>query len=282
MIKKIRSFTDQRPIIAAFAIFLAIEIIFLACATLLSLLPKNLPMDILHELIMIILPIALVFFFGYERLFKKGKFFRGLICALPYILWMTFTLVHILTKKFGNPEATWQSWYMIAFGLFSALCVGIREECIYRGVIQNVIAKKYANSVKGVWITVLLSSLFFGLCHVSNLLAGMNPLAVLTQVINAAIVGLLVCAAYLRSGSIWAVILVHALTDTVSLSKSIFFVGFSEVEVANQQLSYDWATLIMNLIFIGITAFLLRPSKCKQIYESLPIKDEKSEEVPNT
>jgi membrane protease YdiL (CAAX protease family) len=195
---------------------------------------------------------------------------------------MTFTLVHILTKKFGNPEATWQSWYMIAFGLFSALCVGIREECIYRGVIQNVIAKKYANSVKGVWITVLLSSLFFGLCHVSNLLAGMNPLAVLTQVINAVIVGLLICAAYLRSGSIWAVILVHALTDTVSLSKSIFFVGFSEVEVANQQLSYDWATLIMNLIFIGITAFLLRPSKCKQIYESLPIKDEKSEEVPNT
>jgi membrane protease YdiL (CAAX protease family) len=237
-------------------------------------------MDILHEIIMIILPIALVFFFGFERIFKKGKFFRGLICVLPYIVWLAFMLFHILTKKFGNPEATWNSWYMIAFGLFSVLCVGIREECIFRGVIQNVIAKKYANSVKGIWITVILSALIFGLCHVSNLLAGMKPLAVLTQVIHATAIGLIFCAAYLRSGSIWALILVHMFTDTISFSKVIFFAGFTEVEVANQQLTYDWGSVIMDLIFIGITAFLLRPSKCKQIYESLPIKDEKLEETP--
>ena len=42
------------------------------------------------------------------------------------------------------------------------------------------LAKKYAKSVKGIWITVIVSSLLFGLCHVSNLFFGEGIAAVCT------------------------------------------------------------------------------------------------------
>ena len=140
------------------------------------------------------------------------------------------------------------------------------------------IAKKYANSVKGIWITVLVGAMLFGLCHVPNLFFGMNPLAVFSQVTTAIFVGLLFGAVYLRSGSIWVLIFVHALTDTVSLAKSTLLVGVADIEVAND-LSFSWELLFLYLFLAGLAAFLLRPSKCKQVYESLCFADKSLEDA---
>jgi membrane protease YdiL (CAAX protease family) len=162
---------------------------------------------------------------------------------------------------------------MIVFGVFSVIGVGVREECLCRGVIQNIIAKKYANSVKGIWITVIVSAIIFGLLHVPNILVGMKPLALLSQVLTATFTAIFFGAVYLRSGSIWALILIHTLTDLASLAKSMFYEGVSDVDIANE-LSLKWDSIVVYLIFLGVSAFLLRPSKCKQIYESLCFADE--------
>lgn len=275
MLKKIRALTAQYAIRGAFVVFILLEFLQLGLGRLLSLLPKTLPWQYLSESVLIIVPIALVFLFGFSRTFKSGSLLRGLLCLLPFIIWELLMLVSFFLNNLGNPEANWKPWYLIAYGIFTVVGIGIREECIYRAVIQNIVAKKYAKSVKGIWITAIVAAIIFGLCHVPNLLFGMNPLAVLSQVVTATFIGLLFGAVYLRSGNIWTLILVHTLIDTTSLAKSIFL-DSSDIEIANR-LSFSWELLIFHMILLGLAAFLLRPSKCKQICESLCFAGEKKE-----
>ena len=274
MLKKIRSLAYEHAIPAAFIIFIVFDLLLLGVGQLLSLLPKTLPIQFLSETIIMILPAALVVFFGFSGAFKKGNFLRGILCILPYLGVQLFTMWVVFSKMMVNTDAVWQPWYQIVYGLFAVFGVGFREECIYRATIQNVLAKKYANSVKGIWITVMISSIIFGLSHAPNLFFGVAPLAVLIQIVKASAVGLLFGAVYLRSGNIWVLILVHTLTDTVSLAQSIFLQNVTDVDLMSQQ-SFSWIAVVFELAYIGITIFLLRPSKCKQICESLCFADKK-------
>ena len=275
MIKKIRSLTYQYAISAAFIVFVIIDILLLGLGQLLSFLPPTLPMLYLSELILMLVPVAFVFIFGFSRAFKKGNFLRGLFCLLPFIVLQLFILLLFFSQNLRNPEANWKPWYLVVYGLFTVVGIGVREECIFRATIQNILAKKYANSLKGIWITVSVAALIFGLTHVTNILFGMDPLAVLTQVISAFCLGILFGAVYLRSGSVWALIFIHTLTDIAGLAGSTFlYIG--DIEDLNN-LTWSWERLFVHLIYIGFAAFLLRPSKCKQIYERLCFAGEESE-----
>ena len=269
MLKKIRSLTYQYAIPAAFIVFAVFDLLLMGLGQLLSLLPKSLPMAYLTEVILMLVPAVIVFIFGFSSAFKKGSFFRGLICFLPFVVFQMLVLAIFFSENLGDPEANWNPWYMMVYGVFSIVGVGVGEECIYRATIQNILAKKHANSVKGIWITVIVSAIIFGLTHVTNIFFGMDPLAVLAQVVSVIFVGLLFGAVYLRSGNIWVLILIHTLTDVASLASSIFLRNISDIEVMNQQLSFSWKKLIVWFLYVGLTAFLLRPSKCKQICESL-------------
>ena len=279
MLKKIRSLTYKYAIPAAFISFILIDLILHGLGKLLSSIAKTLPMLYLAESILIIIPAVIVFIFGFGSTFKKGNFLRGLICCLPFFILQLWVLVVFFIQALSNPETNWQSWYMIVYGLFSIFCVGFREECFYRATLQNIVAKKHANSVKGIWITVGISALLFGLCHVSNLFYGMDPRSVLVQVFYAAVAGLLFGAVYLRSGSIWALIFIHTLTDIAGFAGSTFLKHISDVEELNNMgTNFSWGALVIRLIYIGIAVFLLRPSKCKQICESLCFKGDEPEE----
>lgn len=266
----------QYAIPAAFIVYLLIDIMLFGVGQLLSLLPQSLPMAYLNELILIVIPIAVVYFFGFSNAFKKGNFLRGLICFLPFIVFQIFALANFLLNDLGRDGADWKPWYLVVYSMVSIVGIAIREECLYRATIQNIVAKKHANSVKGIWITVIIGAVIFGLTHSSNLLFGMDPLAVLTQVISTTFVGLLFGAVYLRSGSLWALILVHTLTDITGLADSTF-THVSDIEDMNQ-LFLSRGQLIKWLVYVVIAIFLLRPSKCKQIGESLCFAGEESKE----
>ena len=174
MLEKIKAFTDKYAIITAFIAFLIIDLLLHGVAALLNLMPDLLPLKFLSQVILIAIPIAIVFLFGFGSTFRRKNFFSGLLCGLPYIVGYSLTLVIVLVTNLGNPELTLQPWYMILYSLFSILCVGIREECIYRATVQNIVAKKYANSVKGIWITAIVGAVIFGLMHLGNLFVGVE------------------------------------------------------------------------------------------------------------
>ena len=280
MLKKIRSLTYKYAITATFIIFVLTDMLLLGIGQLLSLLPPTLPMLYLFEIILILIPVALVFFFGFSSAFKKGKLLRGLLYLLPFSVLQLFILMLFFVGNLKNPEANWKPWYLVVYGVFSVVGVAVREECIFRATFQNILAKKYANSVKGIWISASVSALIFGLSHVTNVFFGMNSLAVLSLVISATCLGLLFGAVYMRSGSIWALIIVHTLTDIAGLAGSTFmYIG--DIEDLNQ-LSWSWERLIQCLIYVGFAAFLLRPSKRKQICENFCFAGEESETASHT
>lgn len=274
--KKIKAFVDKYAIISAFISFLVIDLLLHGVASLLNLLPDLLPLKFLAETILIAIPIAIVFLFGFRGAFQRKNFFRGLFCGLPYIVWYSITMVLVLAKNLKNPESTLQPWYLILYSLFSILCVGIREECIYRATVQNIVAKKYANSAKGIWITAIVGAFIFGIMHAGNFFTTTtNPSSIALQIVSAMFTGLVFSAIYLRSGNIWVVILIHTLIDAAGL------VPFSllgvTLDASLNQLVWDWSRLIFWTIDIGIAVFLLRPSKHKQVYESFCFLDDKIE-----
>ena len=117
-----------------------VKLLLLGIGKLFSFLPVSLEMEYLSETILIIVPIAIVCFFGFARTFKTGSFIRGLICCLPFVVLQLIMLAVVLTDALGDPEANWRSWYVIVLGIYSTIGIGIREECIYRATIQNIIA----------------------------------------------------------------------------------------------------------------------------------------------
>ena len=281
MLNKIRSLAVKHAIPAAFIIFIIFDVFLHGLGELFALLPKTLVRGYISEVVFIALPIALVFVFGFAKTFRKGHFFKGILCLLPFIVLQLSLFVVFLVKHVGNPETNWNSLSVIILGVFGIVCVGLREEFIYRATYQNIIAKKHANSVKGIWTTVLISSAIFGLCHIFNLIYGTHPLSVLAQVVDAFVVGLLFGAVYLRSGSIWSVVIVHTLTDLSGLASSTFLRNISDIQDFNQ-LSLSWGSILLNIVYIAWVAFLLRPSKCKEIYENFCFADEKTESVDNS
>ena len=276
MLKKIKVFADKYAIIAAFIAFLAIDLLLHGIATLLNLLPNLLLLKFLAQALLIAIPVAIVFLFGFRGAFQRKNFFLGLFCGLPYIVWYSLTMALLLAKTLGNHEATLQPWYLILYSLFSILGVGIREECIYRATVQNIVAKKYANSMKGIWITAIVGAFIFGIMHAGNFFTTTTtPSSIVVQIISAMFSGLVFSAIYLRSGNLWAVILIHTLIDAAGLVPFLFL-GTTLDENLNRMV-WDWAKLIVWAIEIGIAAFLLRPSKYKQICESLCFADKESE-----
>ena len=90
---------------------------------------------------------------------------------------------------------------------FSALAItaGICEEILYRGYLMVYITSAIA--IEGVLPAALLSSLAFGLGH-----AYQGPKGVL----KTGLLGLAMAGLYLLTGSIWPLIVLHAVIDLVS------------------------------------------------------------------
>lgn len=84
--------------------------------------------------------------------------------------------------------------------LTTVLLAPVMEEVLFRGLIQGAICKR-DGAVKG----ILLSALLFGAIHV-----------VPQQAINAFFCGIVLGYIYLRTGSLLAVILLHALNNAIS------------------------------------------------------------------
>lgn len=261
MLKKFREFTYQHAILSS--VFIAILLVLIMNGTVVafSFLPDSTITRYAEEIFGMLYSVGIVFLLGFKNTFRFKGFFKGLLCASVVLVFMLFSLVMFFVNKSAEPGVVWASTGTIVLGIVRVIGIGIREECFFRGSIQNILAKKYANSVKGVWGAALIGSLFFALVHSLNVFAGYNPLIVTIQTLSAVCSGLFFAAIYLRSGNIWASVLVHAIVDSVALAGSTFLTQ-SNVEVVNE---LPWQSLLGAVIYILPAVFLLRPSKCKEI-----------------
>ena len=157
---------------------------------------------------------AVVFLIGFNRWFApefKGVFKAGisagemLIISLPFIFELVFTYAASVFDSgfYFNPTL---------LSLSMALGAGFFEETIFRGVTIPL-AMRYLKSKNRMYIIVGITALIFGILHIGNIFQGANPTMAVIQGISTIFGGFVYAAIYLRSGSIWAPIFMHALYD---------------------------------------------------------------------
>ena len=135
----------------------------------------------------------------YDGCLHKYGLKEGLLMLLPFLVfhWIG-SVVSWITLGTGG--------VIIAF--LRATAPGFGEEVMFRGLgVANYMRKiKSESQIK---VIFWLSSIVFGLVHLSNIFAGGDPFSVVIQSLYAIGVGMILGAVYLRTGNLWPTILGH-------------------------------------------------------------------------
>lgn len=112
---------------------------------------------------------------------------------------------------------------IIAGCIFCNLAIAICEEVIFRGIILNSMIAALKKRDDVVRLTVIGSSIIFGLRHLINLVSMPDTVFMtLAQVVFTFMAGTYLCAVYLRTKNIWVCITIHFLEDFATSVWAIF------------------------------------------------------------
>ncbi len=199
--------------------------------------------------------------------------------------WPVLTLIGVVAGAFviWNAFGTGDNWATVftkfsfkmqspSLKMFlSGLEPGIAEEWLYRFSILSLLLWQFRQHRHQVAWAVGLSSGLFGLWHSANILAGQAVSATLEQMIFAAALGSFLAASYLYTGSFLVPILIHTLTDSLSMMAS-------GTESMSHPDLFEWQTTgFIVIVFVGLTIFLLTGTRRqviqRQVKQRLQLTD---------
>lgn len=165
--------------------------------------------DLLAEIFyaFLILIVMLLFKNSYVFTQKKMDFARSLSYGLPILFFSGIILFSNVTNLDG-----------LVIGNFInvlLLCtfVGIAEEFMCRGWIQNEFIERFGDNKKNIILSIVFSSLIFGLMHITNAFGGQDLFSTILQIVQATAFGVLLGSIYYKTKNIWAVVFIHAFFD---------------------------------------------------------------------
>lgn len=151
----------------------------------------------------------------------------------------------------------------LIFFIIETILIGITEEFIFRGAIQNTLYDYFGKDTrKGVYKSVLLTGTFFGLTHLFNILAGVKVSGAIVQALSAFSIGCFFAAVYYRCDNIWSVVVLHAILDFNALKESALLGQNKTVDMISNYSTENLGTITFVVLFyLALTAFILRQSK---------------------
>ncbi|MFC6180520.1 CPBP family intramembrane glutamic endopeptidase [Lactiplantibacillus daowaiensis] len=171
------------------------------------------------------------------------------VLAIAFVIWNAFGAGTNLATLFTKYQFSLRSPTVKMF--LSGLEPGIAEEWLYRFGILALLLGYFKHHRYQIDWAVGLSSLLFGLWHVSNIIAGQAVSATLEQMVFAASLGGFLATSYLYTGSFLVPIAIHTLTDSLSMMAS-------GTETMARPDLFEWESMgLLVLIFGCITIFLL-------------------------
>ncbi|MEG9429443.1 MAG: CPBP family intramembrane glutamic endopeptidase [Christensenellaceae bacterium] len=156
--------------------------------------------------------------------------FLGLLVSINNFPIIGFITGNVALKE--NPRIVRYIAYCIA--------IGVAEEYVFRGFIMPVVGLKFRNKPHAPFITVLVTSAIFALCHLFNVFSAGIP-ATLLQVGYTFLTGGLFCAAYLFTENLVFPIVLHVIFDLGGL---MFDLPFG-IAAGNM---WDTATIIITAV----------------------------------
>lgn len=207
-----------------------------------------------------IILITLLLFGNYYIFTEKKKgFFKSVWTGGLMLILATLIMVANIVSIFGKGTLN-------DIGSLAIFCVliGIFEEFLCRGWIQNEFIERYGNNRKQVYLSILLSALIFGGIHISNIwVAGQSVIDTVVQIINAVGLGFFMGTVYFRTKNIWSVVFLHGFWDF-----AIFLGEIPVIKSCTQgipSIGYNITSIISQLLIAGVYIcvgfFILRKNK---------------------
>lgn len=220
-----------------------------------TLLSNDLPEIFLALLVILIMKQS------YDNQFKFGFWKKNLKPSMVFASWgFLVLLLNIIPNLFlGTPL---ESSYGLLLAVTGGIAPGLYEEVTCRGVVLSNMMYQWRNAKNPIMMSLLASSIAFGLIHLVNLFSTVGP--TLIQVGYATGLGIFFGAVYLRTRNLWGPVVVHALID---ISAKIFVTedpvaGIASLAVPPEQMLVGIAVFI---VFTSIGLYLVRPAKHEEI-----------------
>lgn len=164
---------------------------------------------------------------------EKGRPFREYWLPLTLIL-VFFCGFRLIKGLFQIKDASGlRPASEIVLFCLSMLMIGVSEELVFRGVIQNLLQDAFRDQEKpeaGICAAVFICGTLFGALHLMNAFSGIPFAAVAVQAIGAASMGWVLCALYARCRNIWILSLLHALYDFTGMFQAAFIADGGTIE----------------------------------------------------
>lgn len=185
-----------------------------------------------------------------HHFFKFKDMGRGVLLGWSMLIECLVVIIPnlIAGEKVGN----------VAYAFFLGVVPGLCEEVICRIVPLSIVMRH--PDKKNTTKVIIITSIFFGLLHCMNLIAGADPVATLWQVLYATGIGVLLSVIYVRTGNLWSVILLHTLVDTASFLWAVNQGANAGVLSTTMSTGENIQTLVMTALFY-INAFVLLRKK---------------------
>lgn len=200
---------------------------------------------VLNEAVLasLVLIVMLLFKNSYVFTQPREKFSKGLFYGLYFIIGSTlFTLLYsgLAAFKFNG--------YTLLNLFVGCFLIGVAEEFLCRGWLLNEFLERYGDSKKGVWYSIIISGIIFGLIHLGNIYTmGQDIPTTISQALSAAGTGVFFGLIYYKTKNIWSVIFLHGFWDF-----SLFLSKISPVQSTIEMVS---SFSIVSLIFVFLSIF---------------------------
>ena len=193
---------------------------------------------------------------------------RGIACgALLIVMFCVMGIYAIANVAAGEAEVNVS---IIVRALVYFLLVGIGEEFLARAVSAETLLEHYGLTQRGIVKACVVSGVIFGAMHIVNIFDA-DAASVAMQIVTTTGAGMVFGAIYFRCGNIWAGVVLHALWDA-SLLAATTSASFQKAAADTSASSVGGGNPVGGVIFfvflVGLSLFLLRKSKTKQVQEA--------------
>lgn len=215
-----RGFINERPVWFAIAIHVFILVLGLLIFTLgnaISL--PGMPLRVVAILIFTALPLFLIWWMGWWQ-------DAGFVTTTKNVPALAAPLIIALLPVAWFGTVSLERGLVILLLVFAFL-TGLSEEALSRGLLMRAILPK------GKWQSVLITSMLFGIAHISQyLFLGMPLNDNLIVIADSVFKGFLYGGVRLRVNNLWPLIIIHMLNDTFYPYATLGRIDTSDIPVA--------------------------------------------------
>ena len=190
------------------------------------------------------------------------------ICVIMQSVLISASLISMTVNEF-NP-----AWYLhiTSSAVLTALLLGAKsgavEEILFRGIIASNMMRVWGQKPLGIYAVVILSSLIFGGTHILNCVWYDITPVLKWQMVCSFAVGMVFAAAYLRTGNLWGLILMHTLLESAEYITATGCVSGNPIaDYLSRSVSSTAAAASCLLIAacLAVSLYLIRPAKQAEI-----------------